>query len=65
MLTVLRIPELYRRRMRTTHGLERITREIKRRTRVAALFPNEASLLRLASARSARSATNEKPKGPP
>ncbi|MCX7417878.1 MAG: transposase, partial [Planctomycetia bacterium] len=32
------------------NGLERINREIKRRTRVATLFPNEASLLRLASA---------------
>jgi putative transposase len=30
--------------------LERLSREIKRRTRVAGLFPNEASLLRLASA---------------
>ena len=47
---MLRIPALHRRRLRTTHGLERINREIKRRTRVATLFPNEASLLRLASA---------------
>lgn len=30
--------------------MERINKEIKRRTRVATLFPNEASLLRLASA---------------
>ena len=30
--------------------LERLNREIKRRTRVASLFPNEASLLRLVSA---------------
>ena len=30
--------------------LERINREIKRRTRVATLFPNEASALRLVSA---------------
>jgi putative transposase len=29
---------------------ERLNKEIKRRTRVATLFPNEASLLRLASA---------------
>jgi len=39
-----------RRRLRTTNGLERLNKEIKRRTRVATLFPNEASLLRLASA---------------
>ena len=49
-LTVLRIQALHRRRLRTTNGLERINMEIKRRTRVATLFPNEASLLRLASA---------------
>jgi len=48
--TVLRIPAAHRRRMRTTNGLERLNKEIKRRTRVATLFPNEASLLRLASA---------------
>ena len=30
--------------------LERLNKEIKRRTRVATLFPNEASLLRLTSA---------------
>ncbi len=30
--------------------LERVNKEIKRRTRVATLFPNEASLLRLAIA---------------
>jgi len=30
--------------------LERINKEVKRRTRVATLFPNEESLLRLVSA---------------
>ena len=30
--------------------LERLSKEIKRRTRVATLFPNEASLLRLVTA---------------
>jgi protein gp37 len=49
-LTVLRIPAAHRRRLRTTNGLERLNKEIKRRTRVATLFPNEPSLLRLASA---------------
>jgi transposase-like protein len=49
-LTVLRAPAAHRRRLRTTNGLERLNKEIKRRTRVATLFPNEASLLRLASA---------------
>lgn len=49
-LTVFHLPEPHRRRLRTTNVLERLNREIKRRTRVATLFPNEASLLRLVSA---------------
>ena len=44
------LPPAHRRRMRTTNMLERLNREIKRRTRVATPFPNEASLLRLVSA---------------
>jgi transposase-like protein len=38
------------RRLRTTNGLERLNSEIKRRRGGATLFPNEASLLRLAPA---------------
>lgn len=49
-LTILKVPAAHRRRLRTTNGLERLNKEIKRRTRVATLFPNEAALLRLASA---------------
>jgi putative transposase len=49
-LTVLRLPPSHRRRLRTTNMLERLNRELKRRTRVATLFPNEASLLRLVTA---------------
>ena len=49
-LTVFVLPMAHRRRMRTTNSLERIHKEIKRRTRVAGLFPNEASVLRLVSA---------------
>jgi transposase-like protein len=37
-------------RLRTSNALERVNQELKRRTRVASLFPNEASLLRLVSA---------------
>ena len=40
----------HRVRMRTTNMLERVHEEINRRTRVAGLFPNEASLMRLVSA---------------
>ena len=49
-LSVLQLPEEHRKRMRTTNMLERQNRELKRRTRVATLFPNEASLLRLVTA---------------
>ena len=49
-LTVLQIPVAHRRRMRTVNMIERLNRELKRRTRVATLFPNEPSLLRLVSA---------------
>jgi transposase-like protein len=49
-LTVFALPAGHRKRLRTTNGLERLNKEIARRTRVATLFPNEASLLRLASA---------------
>jgi transposase-like protein len=49
-LTVFALPAPHRRKLRTTNMLERLNKEIKRRTRVATLFPNEASLLRLVSA---------------
>lgn len=49
-LTVFVLPEVHRKRMRTTNMLERVHQELNRRTRVAGLFPNEASLLRLVSA---------------
>lgn len=47
---VFDLPHGQRARLRTTNGLERINREIKRRTRVASIFPNTASCLRLVSA---------------
>ena len=37
-------------KLRTTNMIERQNREILRRTRTVSIFPNEASLLRLASA---------------
>ena len=49
-LTVLGLPAAHRRKLRTTNMLERINKEIKRRTRVATLFPNEQSALRLVTA---------------
>jgi len=47
--TVFSLPTAHQRRRRTTNALERVNMELKRRTRVAGLFPNEASLLRLVS----------------
>lgn len=49
-LTVFALPPAHRRKLRTTNSLERINKEIKRRTRVATLFPNDASVLRLVTA---------------
>lgn len=49
-LAVFDLPAKRRRRIRTSNVIERLSREIKRRTCVASLFPNEASLLRLATA---------------
>ncbi len=49
-LTVFNFPDGHRRRIRTSNMLERLSQEIRRRTRVVRLFPNEASCLRLVTA---------------
>ena len=49
-LTVFDFPVEHRRRIRTSNVLERVSQEIKRRTRVIRIFPNPASCLRLVSA---------------
>jgi transposase-like protein len=49
-LTVFALPARHRRRLRTSNMVERLNEEIKRRTRVAGLFPSDASVLRLISA---------------
>lgn len=46
-LTVYQFPKEHRKKIRTSNGIERVNREIKRRTRVAVLFPNKESALRL------------------
>lgn len=48
--TIFAFPLEHRRLIRTTNSLERVNKEIKRRTRVVGVFPNEASCLRLVSA---------------
>ena len=50
ILAVYALPEHHRKRMRTTNMLERFNEEIKRRTRVVRIFPNEQSCIRLISA---------------
>lgn len=49
-MAVFSFPASHRRRLRTTNALERVNKEIKRRTRVATLFPNEQSCERLVTA---------------
>lgn len=50
ILAVYALPEHHWKRMRTTNMLERFNEEIKRRTRVVRIFPNEQSCIRLVSA---------------
>jgi len=47
---VFAFPSSHQQRVRTTNGLERLNQEIRRRTRVVGVFPNEASCLRLMTA---------------
>jgi len=49
-LTVFSFPVAHRRLIRTTNGVERLHREVRRRARVVSIFPNPASCLRLVSA---------------
>lgn len=50
VITVLSLPEKYRRRLRSTNGLERLIEEARRRERVIRIFPNEPSAWRLLGA---------------
>ena len=49
-LTVFSFPKKHRQRIRTSNMIERLNREINRRTQVVGIFPNEASALRLITA---------------
>ena len=45
--TVFNLPAAHRQKIRTSNACETLNSQIKRRTRVVGLFPNEQSLLRL------------------
>ncbi len=50
VIAVMYLPEKYRRKLRTSNGLERLNEEIRRRDRVIRIYPNEASAIRLIGA---------------
>ncbi len=49
-LTIFSFPAHHRKRIRTGNMLERLNEEVRRRTRVVRVFPNEGAALRLISA---------------
>jgi len=49
-LTFFNYPSAYWKKIRTSNGLERLNREIARRTNVASIFPNDESCWRLVTA---------------
>ena len=46
-MTVMNLPKGMRRYYRTSNHIERVNKELKRRSKVIGIFPNEASLVRL------------------
>ena len=48
LMSYTAFPKEHWKRLRTTNVMERVNRELKRRTKVVGVFPNEESLLRLA-----------------
>lgn len=46
-MTVMALPKGVRRYLRTNNHLERLNKELKRRSKVIGMFPNEASLVRM------------------
>jgi transposase-like protein len=49
-LTIFAFPAAHRLQIRTNNIVERLHREVRRRTRVVSIFPNPALALRLISA---------------
>ena len=50
LLAHFTFPETHRRQIRSTNPLERLNKEIKRRSNVVGIFPNPKALLRLVRA---------------
>ncbi|WKY43752.1 IS256 family transposase [Eubacteriaceae bacterium ES2] len=50
VMSVMDLPEKYRKRLRTTNSIERLNEEIRRRYRVIRIYPNEQSVIRLLGA---------------
>jgi transposase-like protein len=46
-LSCLAFPQQHRKRIRTNNSIERLNEELRRRSRVIRIFPNEAAMLRL------------------
>ena len=49
-LTCFSFPQEHRKKIRTVNSVERLNREIRRRTKVVSIFPNTASCERLITA---------------
>lgn len=49
-MTVMVLPQEIRRELRTSNHIERLNKELKRRSKVIGIFPNEGSLIRLMGA---------------
>ena len=58
-LTYMQFPEEHRMRIRTNNTLERVNREIKRRTKVSGTFPDGQSALMLVCARLRHASSSE------
>jgi len=47
VLTYLQFPEAHHRKIHSTNLIERLNREIKRRSRTVSIFPDDSAILRL------------------
>ena len=56
VLALTSLPRAHWQKIWSTNPLERINKEIKRRSRLVGIFPNEAAVIRLVGARAGRHA---------